>query len=145
MPLPAGIESISGAQELYDWFGYWPCFHDAEVLKFCLSIGEPSCLVVHTWEMTSNVNAQGFYELTKHIVVEFVLEGLSNVNLGDLWEHSILLDLGAEKTEQGFRLDFSATYGLCGTIETQGLSLRLTPGSRSPLQPCHHERRSRML
>jgi hypothetical protein len=128
MPLPAGIESIAGAQELYDWFGYWPGFHDAEVISLRLSIGEPSSLLVHTWEMTNTVNAQGFYELTKHIVVEFVLEGISNLNLGDLWERSILLDLGAEKTEQGFRLDFSAAYGLYGSIQAQGLLLHLTPG-----------------
>ncbi len=129
MPLPAGLDSIAGAQELYDWFGYWPGFHDAEVLKLRLSIGEPSYLVVRTWEMTNNINAQGFYELTKDIVVEFALEGISNVNLGDLWENSILLDLGAEKTERGFRLDFSAAYGIYGTIEAQALSLRLAPGS----------------
>jgi hypothetical protein len=128
MPLPTGIESIAGAQELYDWFGYWPGFHDAEVLKFRLNIGEPSYLVVHTWEMTNNVNPQGFYELTKHVVVDFVLEGISHLELGDLWEHSILLDLGTERTERGFRLDFSAAYGLYGTIEAERLSLRLTPG-----------------
>ena len=103
---------IAGSfQELYDWFGYWPGFHDAEVLKLRLSIGEPSSLVVHTWEMTNKVTAQGFYELTKHIVVEFALEGISNVNVGDLWEGSILLDLGIQKTERGFRLDLSAAYG----------------------------------
>ena len=78
--------------------------------------------------MANKVNAQGFYELTKHIVVEFILEGISSVNLGDLWEHSILLDLDAEKTERGFRLDFSATYGIYGTIEAQTVSLRLTLG-----------------
>jgi hypothetical protein len=79
--------------------------------------------------MTNNVNAQGFYELTKHIVVEFALEGISEVNLGDWWEHSILLDLGVEKTERGCRLDFSAAYGIYGTIEAQAVSLRLKPGS----------------
>ena len=129
MQLPAGLDSIAGAQELYDWFGYWPGFHDAEVVKFCLSIGESSYLVVHTWEMRNKVNAQGFCEQTKHIVVEFALDGISNANLGDLWEHSILLDLGAEKTEQGFRLDFSAACGLYGTIAAGAASLRLTPGS----------------
>jgi hypothetical protein len=71
-----------------------------------VSVGEPSYLVVHTSEMTDKVDAQGFYELTKYIVVEFILEGISSLNLGDLWEHSILLDLGVEKAEQGFRLDF---------------------------------------
>jgi hypothetical protein len=129
VPLPAGFDSINGAQDLYDWFGYWPGFHDAEVLKLRLSIGEPSYLVVHTWEMTNKVNDKGFYDLTKHIVVEFALEGLSNVKIGDLWEGSILLDLGFERTEQGFRLDFSAAYGMYGTIEARAVSLRSTPGS----------------
>jgi hypothetical protein len=126
--LPFGLDSITGAQELYEWFGFWPSFHDAEVLKFHLGIGEPSYLLVHTWQMTNKVNTQGFYELTKNVIVEFALEGISNVNLGDLWEHSILLDLGAEKTEQGIRLNPSKAYGLCGTIEAQRLSLRLKPG-----------------
>ena len=127
MSLPAGLESIAGAQELYDWFGYWPDFHDAEVLKFRLDLAAPSTLLVHTWEMTNRVNLQGYYELVKHAVVEFVLQGVSNVNLVDLWEHSILLDLGMDRTETGFRLSFSAAYGLSGTIEAQGLSLRITP------------------
>ena len=79
--------------------------------------------------MTNKVNDKGFYELTKHIVVEFALEGLSNVNIGDLWEGSILLDLGLQRTERGFRLDFSAAYGMYGVIEAHAVSLRSTPGS----------------
>jgi Immunity protein 50 len=129
--LPAGLESITGAQDLYDWFSYWPDFHDAEVLKFRLDPAAPSSLVVHTWEMTNRVNTQGYYELTKHAVVEFVLQGISKVDLVDLLEHSILLDLSVDKTETGFRLSFSAAYGLSGTIEAQGLSLRVTPGKPS--------------
>lgn len=131
MTLPVGLESVAGAQELYDLFGYWPAFHDAEVLKLSVCTDKPSSLVVHTWEMTNKINTQGYYELTKHVVVEFCLEGIVNVNLADLWDHSILLDLGVDKTENGFRMSFSAAYGLSGTIETQGLSLRVTPGKPS--------------
>ena len=69
MALPAAVESIAGAQELYDWFGYWPDFHDAEVRKFQAGIGTPSFLVIHTCKMTNQVNSQGYYELTKHVVV----------------------------------------------------------------------------
>ena len=65
MPLPAELQSIAGAKELYDWFGYWPDFHDAEVLRFHIEAGAPSSPVVHTWRMTSRVNSQGFYELAK--------------------------------------------------------------------------------
>lgn len=133
MSLPTGLESISGAQALYDWFGYWPDFHDAEVVKFSLDPAAPSCLVIHTWEMTKRVNEQGYYETTKHAVVKFEIDSIVNVSLVDLWKNSILLDLGVDKTEGGFRLSFSAAYGVSGTIESERLSLSITPGKPSPV------------
>jgi Immunity protein 50 len=129
--LPAGLESIAGAQELYDWFGYWPHFHDAEIVKFRLDLSAPCSLLVHTWEMTKRADAQGYYELTKHVVVDFTLEGVSALDLQDPLDHSILFDLGVEKTETGFRLSMSASYGLSGTIRTQNLSLIIKPGKPS--------------
>jgi len=131
LSLPAELQSIVGARELYDWFGYWPDFHDAEVVKLRLDPAAQSSLVIHTWEMTNRVNEQGHYELTKHAVVELVLQGISKVDLVDFLEHSILLDLGVDKTETGFRLSFSAAYGLSGIIEARALSLRVTPGKPS--------------
>ena len=134
MSLPAGLESIAGAQELYDWFGYWPSFHDAEVSKLRLSIGETSHLVLHTWQMTNKIDAKGFYETTKHIVVEFELKSISIINITfDPGDRSIFLSLSLGKTENGFRLSFDAAYGVSGSIEVQGLSLRLTP--RKPISP----------
>jgi hypothetical protein len=130
VPLPAGLDSIARARELYDWFGYWPGFHDAEVLKFRLSTSESSYLVVHTWEMTNKVSAQGFYEQTKHIVVEFELKSVSLINLTyHPLDRSIFLSLNLEKTENRFRLSFDAAYGVSGSTEVQGLSIRLTPES----------------
>ncbi|MGA9510309.1 MAG: Imm50 family immunity protein [Candidatus Sulfotelmatobacter sp.] len=130
MPIPSGLESIAGAQELYDWFGYWPSFHDAEVRELRLSIGETSHLVFHTWQMTDKVDVKGFYETTKHIVVEFELKSISIINItSDPWDRSIFLSLSLEKTENGFQLSFDAAYGLSGSIEARGVSIRLTPGS----------------
>ena len=126
--LPAGVEQIDGAQELYDWFGYWPAFHDAEVLRFQLNLKAPCHLSLHTWEMTSRVDERGFYELTKHVVVDFTLTNVSALNFVDPWERSILLDLTIERTGAGFRLDLSSSYGLSGSLEAEHLSLRLKPG-----------------
>jgi hypothetical protein len=128
MTLPADVAVIAGAQELYDWFGYWPDFHDAEVLNFHLELGAPSRLVIHPWEMTNRVNAAGSYELIKHVVVEFVLSDVTTLNLQDPWEHSLLFGLEINRSESGFRLDLSATYGLSGTLDAKDVSLHVTPG-----------------
>jgi hypothetical protein len=128
VPLPSDVESVAGAQELYDWFGYWPHFHDAEIIKFHLDSGTPSTLAVHTWEMTNKVNAVGFYELIKHVVVEFSFGRVTSVNLQNPWEHSILFDLEIHKMESGFRIDLSSSYGLSGTIEANEVSVQIAPG-----------------
>jgi hypothetical protein len=47
VPLPAELDSIAEAQELYDWFGFWPGFHDAEVVRLHLNRKEPSHLAIH--------------------------------------------------------------------------------------------------
>lgn len=125
MALPPAAESIPGSQQLFDWFGYWPDFHDAELKKLRFEIGGESFLVLHTWEMTDKVGSEGFYETTKHVLVEFILRDITELNLNDLWENSILLSLRIGKTETGFRLELSAAYGLSGTIEADNISLRL--------------------
>jgi hypothetical protein len=79
--LSSELQSIKGAQELHDWFGFWPDFHDAEVIRFHLNRSGPSYLAVHTWQMTKRIDSQGFYELEKHVVVEFILDEVSNLSL----------------------------------------------------------------
>jgi len=32
MAFPPELGTIEGAKNLRDWFGYWPSFHDAEVI-----------------------------------------------------------------------------------------------------------------
>jgi Immunity protein 50 len=125
--LPPSVESVAGAQELHDWFGYWPDFHDAEVKELRVELGQVSRLVLHTWEMTDKVTAEGFYETRKHVRVELIVEDITRIELGDLWENSILLSLKIDKTESGFLLELSAAYGLYGSIEAGLVSLRVVP------------------
>ena len=80
--------------------------------------------------MTNKVDAKGFFETVKHIVVQFNLEGIASIDVNsDPWDRSDLLNLSIEKTENGFRLSFDAAYGLSGSIEVHGLSIRMTPGT----------------
>ena len=92
-------EFIDGSGKLTDIFGYWPSFHDAEVLELSLMRGDvdpeagryvfPVLQVrIHLWEITSEVDAQGYlvtrhYTLTTlrfHDVDEFKMEGFNHQN-----------------------------------------------------------------
>jgi hypothetical protein len=99
------LNDVAGASELEAWFGYWPTFHDAEVLSLTLERTGFSRLRVHTWHMTNQVDERGYYVLTKHIVVSFVLENVTDCDLGAFNHQDVLssLDRGIQ-TDSGSML-----------------------------------------
>jgi len=128
MSVPIEISEIDGVAELQEWFGYWPSFHDAEVLGLHLNRKGSSSLRVHTWEMTKEIDEKGYYVLAKHAVVEFSFEAVSGLSLNGFNHQNVIFGLAIEKTDSGFRVTLDACYGLAGSIEAEKISLRLTPG-----------------
>jgi len=128
MPLAPELQTIEGAQELHDWFGHWPSFHDAEIVSLNLSRASPLSLVIHTWETTDKLDEGNYYILTKHVVVEFVLTDVSELELSGFSNQNVVFGLAIEKTDAGFRLRLDPCYGLAGTIEAKTIRIRLTPG-----------------
>jgi hypothetical protein len=74
----SAIESfINGSEKLIGIFGYWPSFHDAEVIDLHLWRGnvDPErnsyvfpvlTLTMHCWELTREVNSEGYLVLKHH-------------------------------------------------------------------------------
>ena len=62
--IPTYLQGVAGSRELLNWFGYWPSFHDAEVISLTLNRRGASCLLLYTWEMTEEINERGQYILT---------------------------------------------------------------------------------
>ena len=65
---------IEGAQALLNWFGYWPTFHDAEVLSIVLKRSGKSQVKVHVFGGTSELDRTGA-PAVKHAVATFEFEG----------------------------------------------------------------------
>jgi hypothetical protein len=131
MSVPSEVSEIQGADELHEWFGYWPDFHDAEIMSLHLNRQGTSSLRLHTWGMTKEVDAKGHYVLTKHVVVEFVLESVSGLTLNGFNHQNVIFGLVIEKIDSGYRLTLDECYGLAGILEAQNVTLRLTPGKPS--------------
>ena len=47
---------IPGATDVMAWFGYWPTFHDAEVLSIHLNRSSDSEVSLYAFEMTPEVD-----------------------------------------------------------------------------------------
>jgi hypothetical protein len=122
------IPLIPGAQQLFDWFGYWPSFHDAEVLSIELNRAGPSKVQVHTFAMTDQVDAKGFYVCDKHCIVTFVLRDLIAVQLAHFNDQNALSDLDFYRENDEFVLDFCGSHGVEGTIRAKQVSIDTRPG-----------------
>lgn len=100
MAMPDEIKEISGSAGLHDWFGYWPDFHDAEIISLHLNRKGTSSLCVHTWDTTKEVDEKGQYVMAKHVVVEFIFENVSDLTLNDSVSRMLFPNLTLRKSVQ---------------------------------------------
>jgi hypothetical protein len=65
---------IEGSELLVAAIGNWPDFHDANVLRVKRS-GDTLTVVVHVFQMTSEVDERGYFVLTKNHLVTWSRAG----------------------------------------------------------------------
>jgi hypothetical protein len=122
------VPRIPGYDEVVEWFGRWPSFHDAEVLELHLDRSGPSWVKLHVWLMTNKINVQGQYVQEKHATVTFKFENVTNLNLADFSSQNVIFGLNLERRETGYRLELSPCYGLAGYLEAERISVTVAPG-----------------
>ena len=120
-------DNVPGASELVSWFGYWPSFHDAEVLSIHLNRSGESTIAVHTRHRTNQVDDRGYFVTTKHVLVTFILEGIQAVQLDDFNHQNVISGLSLEETTAGYRLTLHPCFGAQGTIDAKRVRISIEP------------------
>jgi Immunity protein 50 len=95
------IDEVAGSGALIGWFGRWPSFHDAEILSVSLNRSRSSCVRIHAWEMSKEVDAEGYFIPRKHVVVSFLLDGLTDLELNGFSSQNVILGLSVQRSESG--------------------------------------------
>jgi hypothetical protein len=116
--------------------GGWPSFHDSEVVRFTLDRGGeygPSLdAEIHVFDMTSEVDAKGYFVLRKRSVVTFRFEGVSNSRFDGFNQQNVLRGLWVERIDPAanegmeLRVAMPSIYGVdtsfdCKTARVLGL------------------------
>jgi len=122
--------TIPGAESLVGWFGYWPRFHDAEVLD--LKLGPSSVLRLRAFEMTAETDAAGHYKLQKHCTVSFWFSDEVEFSLAsDSGAAGIILGLNFEKAGDRLKMDIRSACGTDGWITAKTWRIEFEPGAPS--------------
>ena len=93
------MAEIYGAELVTDIFGYWPSFHDAEVVRILLErtsayqTGPYLLADVHAFEMTPEVDKDGHYVLRHHVLVSLRFDGVLDLELSDFNNQNALSEI----------------------------------------------------
>ncbi|MBK1790201.1 Imm50 family immunity protein [Persicirhabdus sediminis] len=137
MPLiPTYLQNF---QSVIDAFGYWPDFHDSPVRHF--RVGDDLIkLEVEAWEMTDEVDDQGYFKLIKRHTVGFEFTDIVSTDLEQFIPENILFELGfsteEERQGQGFfgvTLDSAMGSDLCGAFRAKAGSVSFVRSSEQQL------------
>ncbi len=122
------IAELEGGAALCAWFEGIPSFHDAKLRELELRQGAPGRLVAETFLATSDIDAQGYFVLTKHVVVTFTILDLIDVELFDLKEAGIIFELEIDVEDDRTILSFDSSYGVHGRITAKRVVVSFSAG-----------------
>jgi hypothetical protein len=123
----ATIGDLEGGAALCAWFEGTPSFHDAKLRELELRQGAPGRLVAHTFRMESEVDAQGYFLLTKHVAVTLTIFDLIEVELFEFMEAGIMDGLDVQIDHDGITLSFDSSYGVHGRIKAKRVTVSFEP------------------
>lgn len=124
------VESIIvDSEKLTTVFGYWPSFHDAEVLELHFWRGNIQTekgiydfpvltLTIHLWELTKEVDPQGYLVLQHHTlarlrfcdVEDFQMQGFNHQNA--MMGLSFRTEQRTEPPSQYFAVEVEPAFGM---------------------------------
>lgn len=130
---------VVGSEKLTKIFGKWPSFHDAEVHEVFLSRDDAetgakrasTSLItkIHVREMTSDVEANGYYVLRNHTLASFCFWGIDGLELGGFNHQNVLMSLVIEpaanpiKPTEAFKVVFHASFGMSAHFECERIEV----------------------
>jgi hypothetical protein len=123
------MAQVIGAEKLREWFGCWPSFHDAEILRVELDRKTGGRIVVHAWNTARETDESGYFIQRDHALVEFRFEGIFNLELVHFSEQNVVGGIAVESVEGGFWWEASPIYGLAGSVDAKAIYLTLRPAN----------------
>jgi hypothetical protein len=128
---------ICGAERLVSVFGYWPSFHDAEVLSLGLDRranghgchGPTLEALVHAFEMTSEVGADGHFVLRHHVLVHLRFRDGAELRLDGFNHQNALTGLtltglrDREPERVGWSVQFESAFGVDASFQCHAVEV----------------------
>jgi hypothetical protein len=120
MEIPVYIHNNKAVVDLY---GAWPSFHDANVLTYAKPCPESQALTLtlHAWQMTNEVDSNGYFVLRNQALVSFRFTGLFEVDMDNFGADNILFGMEFFPMDDGasFRVVLDSVIDRSGSFSAK--------------------------
>jgi hypothetical protein len=114
---------ILNHKAVVDFYGHWLSFHDATVPIYIPPTPESLSLAftIHTWQMTDEVDAKGYFVLQKHALVSFRFDGVFDVEMAAFDAGNILFGIEFSPNSDGsfFRVVLDSVMDKSGSFSAR--------------------------
>jgi hypothetical protein len=106
---------VENGERLVQAMGYWPSFHDANVVDVIRG-GDFFSVKIHVFAMTDKVDADGYYVLDKHHLVTFEFRKVQTNSLPSDYTSDCLDRLVFDRSGEMVQAIFESHMGQDGTV-----------------------------
>jgi len=130
------VAYIAGTEKVIEAFGYWPTFHDAEVISFSAERGLPfkrghtqARLAVHVRHYETVGEGTAGYEqvLRKSLLVQFVFQGACDFELSEFNHQNVIDSITVSPIENNeaamLQVEVESIYGFGGFLRCVSASV----------------------
>jgi hypothetical protein len=109
------VDLIDQSERLVKAMGYWPSFHDANVLSL-LRTKDSCTATIHVFEMTRDVDSNGYFVLRNHHLVKLSMLGIRSNSLPERYTGDILSRLSVIRDTGLIRVEFESHMDNDGSV-----------------------------
>jgi hypothetical protein len=119
--------AITNAEFITNHFGYWPSFHDAEILSITFErprdkSNSTARMKVYAFEMTDRLKGR-FFKLVKHCIIEFELTALNGNEFDGFNHQNAVEEILFGGNEEYLFCKINAAYGIDGYLEAREIKV----------------------
>lgn len=109
---------ISGHEKVTGHYGWWPTFHDAEILEIQLTRDGPACRIkLFVYDMYRAPNTREWVETEKYANILFQFNDVVDIDLKGFNEQNVLSRIDFNKVANDIiEIRLPSIYGLNGSI-----------------------------
>lgn len=134
------ISRITNHELVIQRFGYWPSFHDAEVLKVTFEANPgyraTVTFLLETHEFINELDSRGYYKQVNNCRIELNFTGIHEMHFEDFSHQNIIFGLELKEAGEFIECAFDSSVGLVASIVAEeSIVLSLVPVEPEIEQP----------